>query len=52
VHTRGSVVLERLQNKTVAGRGVGFADDIDFDYILDSILDNAAHLISPSTPSP
>lgn len=41
VHTRGSVVLERLQTKTVAGRGVGFADDIDFDYILDSILENA-----------
>jgi|SRR5215208_861725 len=41
VHTRGSVVLERLQNKTVPGRGVGFADDIDFDYILDSILDHA-----------
>jgi AcrR family transcriptional regulator len=31
VHTRGSVVLQRLQNKTLAGRGVGFADDIDFD---------------------
>jgi AcrR family transcriptional regulator len=41
VHTRGSVVLERLQNKTVPGRGIGFADDIDFDYILDSILDHA-----------
>jgi AcrR family transcriptional regulator len=41
VHTRGSVVLQRLQNKTVPGRGIGFADDIDFDYILDSILDNA-----------
>ncbi|HKH51785.1 MAG TPA: TetR/AcrR family transcriptional regulator C-terminal domain-containing protein, partial [Mycobacterium sp.] len=41
VHTRGSVVLERLHNKTVPGRGVGFADDIDFDYILDSILDHA-----------
>jgi AcrR family transcriptional regulator len=51
VHTRGSVVLERLQTKTVPGRGIGFADDIDFDYILDSILDNAAHLISPSTAS-
>ena len=52
VHTRGSVVLERLQTKTVAGRGIGFADDIDFDYILDSILDNAAHRVSPSTASP
>jgi AcrR family transcriptional regulator len=41
VHTRGSVVLERLQTKTVPGRAVGFADDIDFDYILDSILENA-----------
>jgi hypothetical protein len=48
VHTRGSVVLQRLQNKTVPGRGIGFADDIDFDCILDSILDNAAHLISLS----
>lgn len=52
VHTRGSVVLERLQNKTMPGRGIGFADDIDFDYILDSILDNAAQLISLSTASP
>ena len=52
VHTRGSVVLERLQNKTVPGRGIGFADDIDFDYILDSILDHAAALISLSTVSP
>jgi AcrR family transcriptional regulator len=52
VHTRGSVVLARLQNKTVPGRGIGYADDIDFDYILDSILDNAAQLISPSTASP
>jgi hypothetical protein len=40
--------LQRLQNKTVPGRGIGFADDIDFDYILDSILDNAAELISLS----
>jgi AcrR family transcriptional regulator len=45
VHTRGSVVLERRQNKTVAGRGIGFADDIDFDYILMSILDHAEYLI-------
>jgi AcrR family transcriptional regulator len=45
VHTRGSVVLERLQNKTMAGRRIGFADDIDFDYTLDSILDNAEYLI-------
>jgi AcrR family transcriptional regulator len=51
VHTRGSVVLERLQNKTVAGRGIGYADDIDFDYILDSILDNAETLISLSAVS-
>jgi len=38
VHTRGSVVLQRfrkqpVRNNTVAGRGIGFADDIDFDYI-------------------
>jgi AcrR family transcriptional regulator len=52
VHTRGSAVLERLQNKSMPGRGIGFADDIDFDYILDSILDNAAYLISLSTVSP
>src|SRR5882672_8252786 len=48
VHTRGSVVLERLQTKTMPGRGIGFADDIDFDYILDSILDHTAQLISLS----
>jgi AcrR family transcriptional regulator len=48
VHTRGSVVLERLQKKTMTGRGIGFADDIDFDYILDSILDNAEALIEYS----
>jgi hypothetical protein len=48
VHTRGSVVLQRLQNKTVPGRGIGLADDIDFDYILDGILDNAAELITLS----
>jgi AcrR family transcriptional regulator len=53
VHSRGSVVLQRLQQKTDGfpaqrsdgTRYIGFADDIDFDYILDSILDNAAHLI-------
>ena len=57
VHSRGSVVLQRLQQKTEgfpAQRGngnryIGFADDIDFDYILDSILDHAQHLISLST---
>jgi AcrR family transcriptional regulator len=48
VHSRGSVVLQRLQKKTVAGRGIGFADDVDFDYILDSILENAEYLISLS----
>jgi AcrR family transcriptional regulator len=53
VHSRGSVVLQRLQQKTEgspAQRGdgnryIGFADDIDFDYILDSILDHAETLI-------
>jgi hypothetical protein len=35
----------------VPGRGIGFGDNIDFDYILDSILDNAAYLISPSKAS-
>ena len=57
VHSRGSVVLQRLQQKTEgfpAQRGngnryIGFADDIDFDYILDSILDHAQHLLSLST---
>jgi hypothetical protein len=53
VHTRGSVVLERLQNKTMAGRRIGFADDIDFDYILDSILDHAERelVVDKSTKS-
>jgi AcrR family transcriptional regulator len=53
VHSRGSVVLQRLQQKTEgfpAQRGdgtryIGFADDIDFVYILDSILDHAETLI-------
>ena len=57
VHSRGSVVLQRLQQKTEGfpaqrsngNRYIGFADDIDFDYILDSILDHAQHLISLST---
>src|SRR4029077_8610851 len=59
VHSRGSVVLQRLQQKTEGfpaqrsngNRYIGFADDIDFDYILDSILDRAQHLISLSTAS-
>jgi AcrR family transcriptional regulator len=53
VHTRGSAVLERIQQKTdwfpPRGRNghryIGFADDIDFDYIPDSILDHALALI-------
>jgi AcrR family transcriptional regulator len=57
VHSRGSVVLQRLQQKTEGfpaqrsngNRYIGFADDIDFDNILDSILDHAQHLISLST---
>jgi AcrR family transcriptional regulator len=59
VHSRGSVVLQRLQHKTEGfpaqrndHRYIGFADDIDFDYILDSILDHAEYLISRSTASP
>jgi hypothetical protein len=41
---------------SVAGRGIGFADDIDFDYILESILDHAESLIAqrdslPLSPS-
>jgi AcrR family transcriptional regulator len=52
VHTRGSVVLQRLQQMTEGfpaqradNRYIGFADDIDFDFILDSILDYAEELI-------
>jgi AcrR family transcriptional regulator len=53
VHSRGSVVLQRLQQKTEGfpaqrddgNRYIGFADDIDFDFILDSILDHAQELI-------
>jgi AcrR family transcriptional regulator len=60
VHSRGSVVLQRLQQKTEGfpaqrddgNRYIGFADDIDFDFILDSILDHAQQLISLSTASP
>ena len=53
VHSRGSVVLQRLQQKTDGfpaqrdgNRYIGFADAIDFDYILDSILDHAGALIA------
>jgi AcrR family transcriptional regulator len=53
VHSRGSVVLQRLQQKTEGfpaqrdgNRYIGFADEIDFDYILDSILDHAGALIA------
>jgi AcrR family transcriptional regulator len=57
VHSRGSVVLQRLQQKTEGfpaqrsdgNRYIGFADDIDFDYILDSILDHAGYLISSAS---
>jgi len=52
VHSRGSVVLQRLQRKTdgfptqrADNRYIGFADEVDFDYILDSILDHAEELI-------
>jgi len=53
VHSRGSVVLQRLQQKTEGfpaqrddgNRYIGFADDKDFNYILDSILDHAETLI-------
>jgi AcrR family transcriptional regulator len=53
VHIRGSVVLERLQERTEGfpaqrtdgGRYIGFADDIDFGYILDGILDHAEAVI-------
>lgn len=58
VHTRCSVVLQRLQDKTEGfpaqreNRYIGLADEVDFDYILDSILDHAADLISLSRVSP
>jgi AcrR family transcriptional regulator len=53
VHTRGSVVMQRLQDKTEGFpaqrdspcRYIGFADDIDFDYILESILEHAENSI-------
>lgn len=56
VHTRGSAVLERIQDKTEGfpvqcpngKRYIGFADDIDYDYILESILDYAQTLIDAS----
>lgn len=56
VHTRGSAVLERIQDKTDGfpaprsngKRYIGFADDIDYDYILESILDHAQTLIDAS----
>ena len=69
VHTRGSAVLERLQDKMSAptpkvgklvdaetmpliaevskkGHRIGAADDINFDFILDAILDRAEGLIT------
>ena len=54
VHTRGSAVLERIQAKSEGcpaprahgKRYIGFADDIDFEYILESILDHAETLIA------
>jgi AcrR family transcriptional regulator len=54
VHTRASVVMQRLQEKTegfpaqreTGNRYIGFADDIDFDYILESILEHAEKLIA------
>jgi len=56
VHTRGSAVLERIQDKaddfpvqrSNGKRYIGFADDIDYDYILESILDHAQTLIDAS----
>jgi AcrR family transcriptional regulator len=60
VHTRASVVLQRIQDKTEGfpaqrdstNRYIGFADEIDFDYILDSILEHAETLITLSRVSP
>lgn len=69
VHARGSVILERLQDKaggakprrgpsvidaatmpliaelTERGHCIGVADDINFEYGLNCILDHASHLI-------
>jgi hypothetical protein len=60
VHTRCSVVLQRIQDNTegfptqrdAGNRYIGLADEIDFDYILDSILDHAETLITLSRVSP
>lgn len=53
VHIRATAVMQRLQEKTEGfpaqrdggSRYIGFADDVDYDYILDSILDHAETLI-------
>lgn len=58
VHTRGSAVLERIQDKTEgfgaqrpnSKRYIGFADDIDYEYILERILDHAQTLIDLGAP--
>lgn len=78
VHTRGSVVLERLQDKsggakpnpgstvrvidpatmpliaelTQKGHRIGVADDINFEYGLNCILDHASRLIGQNTKAP
>ena len=36
---------DELLDAMTDNRYIGFADDIDFDYILDSILDHAQQLI-------
>lgn len=75
VHTRGSVILERLQDKaggvkprrgpsvidpatmpliaelTEKGHRIGVADDINFEYGLNCILDHACHLIVANATS-
>jgi hypothetical protein len=52
VHSRGSVVLQRLQQKTerfpAQRRYIGFAGDIDFNYI----HDHAEYLIGLSSAQP
>ena len=45
-------LLDAMTDRALARYEFTVADDIDFDYILDSILDHAAELISLSTARP
>jgi AcrR family transcriptional regulator len=78
VHTRGSVIMERLQQKmagveprqpnqprvidpktmpyiaAVVGKGhrIGIADDVNFEFVLDCILDHAGALMANPSKAP